>query len=131
MDKKRGKIRKYIDHAGYGFIVPDTGGSDVFFHLSGCEQGYEPREGDAVSFNLQERPDRRYRAVNVAGCVAEGHVALKDSAHTRPPCLSRGSGNVYCVCSVRPISETGARIFSLAPSADSSTRRWRPTRYWA
>ena len=65
MDKKRGKIRKYIDHAGYGFIVPDTGGSDVFFHLSGCEQGYEPREGDAVSFNLQERPDRRYRAVNV------------------------------------------------------------------
>lgn len=33
---KTGVIKLFLPHEGYGFIVPDDGGSDVFFHLTQC-----------------------------------------------------------------------------------------------
>lgn len=60
-----GKI-KTLTEKGFGFITPDGGDKDVFFHSSalvGCDFN-ELQVGDAVSFET-EQSDKGPRAVNV------------------------------------------------------------------
>jgi CspA family cold shock protein len=60
-----GKIARVTDR-GFGFITPDGGNKDVFFHaqsLVGITFD-ELREGDAVSFEIEEGP-KGPAAVNV------------------------------------------------------------------
>ena len=61
-----GKIKRLTDK-GFGFITPDDGGKDVFFHssaLNGLTYA-ELREGDAVSFDTEDS-EKGPRAINVA-----------------------------------------------------------------
>ena len=53
----KGTIARVTDK-GYGFIKPDEGDKDVFFHahsLNGVMFD-ELREGDAVTFDVEEGP---------------------------------------------------------------------------
>jgi len=47
-----GKIKFYNNTKGYGFIVPDEGGPEVFFHFSGLAEGYSPTLDGKVSFEM-------------------------------------------------------------------------------
>ncbi len=61
-----GKI-KTLKEKGFGFITPDGGDKDVFFHkdsLAGV-MFEELREGDAVTFETEDS-EKGPRAVNVA-----------------------------------------------------------------
>lgn len=61
-----GKI-KTLTEKGFGFITPDGGDKDVFFHssaLSGVEYN-DLQVGDTVSFDV-EQSDKGPRAVNVS-----------------------------------------------------------------
>jgi cold shock protein len=60
-----GTIARLTDK-GFGFIKPDEGDKDVFFHARGLmEVMYdELREGDKVSFDVEEGP-KGPAAVNV------------------------------------------------------------------
>lgn len=52
-----GKIKKLVVDRGFGFIKPQDGSDDVFFHISGLQkplQLEELREGDHVSFATQD-----------------------------------------------------------------------------
>jgi CspA family cold shock protein len=52
----RGTIKKIARDKGFGFIVPDDGGDDVFFHrsrLSRKIQLEDLREGDEVEFQIR------------------------------------------------------------------------------
>jgi CspA family cold shock protein len=47
----KGKIRHWDADRGFGFIRPDDGGDDVFFHVSHV-QGGTPEKGDRVTFDI-------------------------------------------------------------------------------
>jgi cold shock protein len=53
-----GVVRWFNESRGYGFIVPNRGGDDVFAHYSAIDmEGYKTlREGQRVEFLLEEGP---------------------------------------------------------------------------
>jgi len=53
----QGKIKKLTDK-NFGFIAPDDGGKDLFFHANSLEgvSFAELREGDVVSFETESTP---------------------------------------------------------------------------
>jgi cold shock CspA family protein len=64
--RQRGEI-EFWNETSYGFIRPDAGGDDLFFHITELPEGSVPRRGDKVSFDTiadQRKPDK-LRAVNM------------------------------------------------------------------
>jgi cold shock protein len=61
-----GKIKLFNEDKGYGFITPDDGGADVFFHVSGLREGDEIIKGAAVTFEIGVDPKSgKSKAVSV------------------------------------------------------------------
>lgn len=52
-----GTIKTYHSNRAFGFIRPDSGGTDVFFHLKSFPPGVIPEAGAHVCYNLA--PDQR------------------------------------------------------------------------
>jgi CspA family cold shock protein len=52
-----GVIKRFDGEKGYGFILPDCGGGDLFFHIKSCERE-DIAKGDRVKFD--ERPSSRH-----------------------------------------------------------------------
>ena len=66
-----GTVKWFNPTKGFGFIVPDDGGNDVFVHISAVEQAglKSLDEGQKVQFELQ---DNRGRAAAADLQVVEG-----------------------------------------------------------
>ena len=77
IERLRGTLKTWIDDRGYGFIVPDNGGKDVFVLGRILRQGgiAFPRQGMRLTFDLEHDELGRDRAVDVqpedAGAAAE------------------------------------------------------------
>jgi CspA family cold shock protein len=54
---EKGIIKKISDRF-FGFITPDNGGKDIFFHANDVADGKfkDLHEGDAVSFKTEDSP---------------------------------------------------------------------------
>ena len=64
----KGTVKFFNDTKGFGFIAPETGGDDVFVHISAIERAGLPglSEGDEVAFELeQDRRSGRTSAVDL------------------------------------------------------------------
>jgi CspA family cold shock protein len=53
----KGTIKR-VNDKGFGFIAPESGGPDVFFHATACPNGdfKQMAEGNTVSFEMGEGP---------------------------------------------------------------------------
>ncbi len=57
MGKNKGTVKWFNEQKGYGFIVPDGGGKDVFVHISDVENSGMKglTEGQKVEYDVQEK----------------------------------------------------------------------------
>jgi cold shock CspA family protein len=61
-----GRLIKWNDDRGFGFIQDDSGGPEVFVHISAFQKtGGRPRLGERVSFEIAMGDDGKKRAVAV------------------------------------------------------------------
>lgn len=62
-----GKIKWFSKEKGYGFIIPDQAGADMFVHAKALEKAqiYDLKEGQAVSYDVGDNKGRSC-AVNIA-----------------------------------------------------------------
>lgn len=87
-----GKLEKWNDDRGFGFITPLRGGDSVFVHISAFQSdGRRPRVGELLSFEVEPAADGKRRAVNVqrpgrAGLKSAGTSAAR-SGPSRLPSL--------------------------------------------
>jgi cold shock protein len=78
-----GKVKWFNNAKGYGFILPEGGGEDLFVHYSSIEMdGYKTlKAGQDVMFDLIEGP-KGHHAVNIRAldvAVIDGQMPLSDS----------------------------------------------------
>lgn len=52
--KLYGTIKWFNMGKQFGFIIPQNGGDDLFFHFSECLKGIVPAEGDQVEYSIKE-----------------------------------------------------------------------------
>ena len=65
-----GKLSRWNDKKGFGFITPIKGGGDIFIHISAVKRsGRRPSIGDTITFNVHSDNNGKKRAVNA---VVEG-----------------------------------------------------------
>ena len=62
-----GTVKWFNATKGFGFIEPESGGQDVFLHISAVERaGLEsPPEGQKVEYDLESGRDGRTSAANL------------------------------------------------------------------
>ena len=63
-----GTVKWFNTTKGYGFIAPETGGKDVFVHISAVERSGLTGLADdqKVTYDLEAGRDGRESAVNIA-----------------------------------------------------------------
>lgn len=61
--RQKGKIRTWNDEKGFGFIVPNEGGKDVFIHISAfSNRNRRPETGQMVTYELSADTKGRRQA---------------------------------------------------------------------
>lgn len=58
MKTATGTVKWFSNAKGYGFILPDEGGEEIFAHFSAIEmEGYRTlKQGQKVEFKIQQGP---------------------------------------------------------------------------
>jgi CspA family cold shock protein len=67
MIMSKGEVKWFNNAKGWGFVIPEGGGDDIFVHFSAIQgTGYKTLiAGQAISFDL-EQGERGPHAINVA-----------------------------------------------------------------
>lgn len=62
-----GTVKWFNAQKGYGFIAPDTGGKDVFVHISAVSRAgmRTLNERQKIEFDVEQQQDGRSAAVNL------------------------------------------------------------------
>jgi CspA family cold shock protein len=62
-----GTVKWFNPTKGYGFIAPDTGGKDVFVHISAVQKAglRSLNEGQKIAFEVEQQQNGRTAAVNL------------------------------------------------------------------
>ena len=63
----KGTVKWFNPTKGYGFIAPETGGKDIFVHISAVQKAgmRTLNEGQRVNFEVEQQQNGRAAAVNL------------------------------------------------------------------
>jgi CspA family cold shock protein len=63
----RGTVKWFNPTKGYGFIAPETGGKDIFVHISAVQKAglRSLNEGQRVGFEVEQQQNGRAAAVDL------------------------------------------------------------------
>lgn len=63
----KGKVKWFNDDKGYGFIQPDSGGPDVFVHISAVQRAglQSLKENASVSYELETGRNGKTSAIDL------------------------------------------------------------------
>lgn len=62
-----GTVKWFNPTKGYGFIAPETGGKDIFVHISAVQKAglRNLNEGQRVGFEVEQQQNGRTAAINL------------------------------------------------------------------
>jgi cold shock CspA family protein len=81
-----GKLAKWNDDRGFGFISPTNGGEELFAHISAFpNDGQRPKPGEPVSFEIEIDKSGKKRAIAISY-----HARAKVSRHNQDGSGRRG-----------------------------------------
>ncbi len=65
----KGTVKWFNTTKGYGFIAPETGGKDVFVHISAVQKAgmRSLNEGQVLAFQVEQQQNGRAAAVDLQG----------------------------------------------------------------
>ena len=87
----RGKLNRWNDGKGFGFISPESGGRDVFVHISALKKmARRPMVGDDITFEVHLDNNGKKRAVNA--CIVGVSSIRSDPKTPRPRRIEQRSG---------------------------------------
>ncbi|MFU8815936.1 MAG: cold shock domain-containing protein CspD [Pseudomonadales bacterium] len=91
-----GKVKWFNNAKGYGFILPEHGGEDLFAHYSSIQMdGYKTlKAGQDVEYDLLEGPKGNH-AVNIRmadGLLVDGYAL---PSQTQSPAANGGAENGF------------------------------------
>jgi CspA family cold shock protein len=80
-----GHVKWFSSQKGFGFLVPEGGGNDIFVHYSAIQMdGFKQLEqGDLVEFDMETGPQSRPQAGNVRVLPKEPKAHKKPSGAPR------------------------------------------------
>ncbi len=63
-----GTVKWFNPTKGYGFIAPETGGKDIFVHISAVQKAglRSLSEGEKLDFEVEQQQNGRAAAVNLS-----------------------------------------------------------------
>jgi CspA family cold shock protein len=64
----QGTVKWFNPTKGFGFIAPETGGKDIFVHISAVQKAglRNLNEGQRIGFEIEQQQNGRTAAVNLS-----------------------------------------------------------------
>lgn len=82
----QGKIIKWNDDKGFGFILPNGGGKEVFLHISAFSDAKKrPEINELISYAIAKDQTGRIKAVQAAYVTASTNTTTRDDAQKINP----------------------------------------------
>jgi len=76
--RHQGKVIKWIDEKGFGFIAENgSSGKQIFVHISGFKSGQRPSVGENVSFEVADDVKKGMQAYNVIYLDRQQSASIK------------------------------------------------------
>ncbi|WP_426994239.1 cold shock domain-containing protein [Methylomonas sp. CM2] len=103
METEKGKLVGWVEERGFGFIKPESGGADIFIHISALKSmSRSPVVGDVIYYETNLDDNGKLRAINakIEGVspvltVAPIDRKRKTPKSTLPEQRPHGSRNTY------------------------------------
>lgn len=123
-----GKLDKWNDDRGFGFITPTRGGEPVFVHISAFpHDGHRPQLGEALTFEVEPAGDGKKRAIKVerpgSAPRPRAPVVARDmSARSNRPAARRSyAGTVIAALLLAGVGAFAYMKLDAAPSSAASS----------